>query len=114
MNKATHFLLIIRNTLLKKRNLVFRKSRYELRFELNVGHKLAQVELNKIALLSQATDMCTNFRELLHFKNAYLSSKDFFKPRVDEKPSALTLQRDIFSAPRWQSSDNQTPLGQRH
>lgn len=53
MNKATHFLLIFPNTLLKKRNLIFRKSRYELHFELNVGHKLTQVELNTIALFSQ-------------------------------------------------------------
>lgn len=37
----------------------------------------------------------------------------FLKPRIDEKPSLLTLHRDISSAPRWQSSDNQTPLGQQ-
>lgn len=45
MNKVPHFLLIFRNTLLKKRNLVFRKSRYKLHFEIKVDHKLAQVEL---------------------------------------------------------------------
>lgn len=45
MNTANHFLVIFRNILLEKINLVFRKFRYELHFELNVGHKLAQVEL---------------------------------------------------------------------
>lgn len=45
MNTANHFLVIFRTILLEKINLVFRKFRYELYFELNVGHKLAQVKL---------------------------------------------------------------------
>lgn len=53
MNTANHLLVIFRNILLEKINLVFRKFRYELHFELNVAINLHKWNLNTITLLSQ-------------------------------------------------------------